>query len=229
MLEVLLKLLLIQLSCNLRINISRNIHTRRRIRRERSLNRLHINRGERRPRLLVNESRLSSIDSTRRRMAHSSSPSVFSRPIRRIALANDLLTRKPPSLAIFFREQRLLIPFGGLGGVGHVRVSFLQALHDAVHGFALRVALLVELGQRIVEDGLGVDEPAFEDCKVADLGTALFGFWVVASDFRVDAVRARRALGVRVSMQSLPLITVQCLQLAIALQTQSSAYYRIAR
>jgi hypothetical protein len=48
----------------------------------------------------------------------------------------------------------------------------------------------------------------------------LFGFWVVASDFGVDAVRARRAEGV--SMQSLPLITVQCLQLAIALQHQSS-------
>ena len=151
-------------------------------------------------------------------MAHSSSPAVFSRTIRRIALANDLLTRKPPSLAVFLRKQRLLIPFGSLGGVGHVGVSFLQALHDAVHGFALRVALLVELGQRIVKHGLGVDESTFEDCQVADLRAALLGFWVVASNFRVDAMRARRALGVRVSMQRLPLITVQCLQLAIALQ-----------
>lgn len=97
-------------------------------------------------------------------MAHSSPPPVFSRTTRRIALANDLLARKPPSLAVFFGEQRLLIPFGSLGGVGHVRVSFLQALHDAVHGLALRVALLVELGQRIVEHGLGVDKAAFKDC-----------------------------------------------------------------
>ena len=149
----------------------------------------------------MNESRLSSIDSARRRMAHSSSPAVFSRTIRRIALANDLLTRKPPSLAVVFRKQRLLIPFGSLGGVGHVRVSFLQALHNTVHGLAWRVALLVELGQRIVEHGFGVDEPTFEDCQVPDLRTALFRFWIVASDFRVDAVRARRTGGV--SMQTL--------------------------
>ena len=76
----------------------------------------------------------------------------------------------------------------------------MKALHDAVHGFALRVAVLVELGQRIVKHGLGVDESTFEDCQVADLRTALLGFWVVASDFRVNAVRARWA--VVVSMRS---------------------------
>jgi hypothetical protein len=74
----------------------------------------------------------------------------------------------------------------------------LQALHDAVHGFALRVALLVELGQRIVKHGLGVDESTFEDCQIPDLRAALFGFWVVASDFRVNAMRARWAVGVSV-------------------------------
>jgi hypothetical protein len=168
----------------------------------------------------MDEPRLSSIDSARRRVAHSSSSAVLSRSIRRIAIANNLLTRKPPSLAVFFRKQRLLIPFGSLGGVGHVGVSFLKALHDAVHGLALRVALLVELGQRIVKHGLGVDEPTFEDCQVPDLRTALFRFWVMASDFRVNAVCARRTGGV--SMQSSPLITIQCLQLAIALQNQSS-------
>ena len=156
----------------------------------------------------MNEPWLSSVDSARRGMAHSSSSAILNRPIRRIAIANNLLTRKPPPLAILFRKQRLLIPFGSFGGVGHVGVSFLQALHDAVHGFALRVALLVELGQRIVKHGLGVDESTFEDCQIPDLRAALFGFWVVASDFRVNAVRARRALG-GVSMQSLLLITVQ--------------------
>jgi len=103
------------------------------------------------------------------------------------------------------------MPFGRLGRVGHVGVSLLKALHDAVHRFALRVALLVELGQGIVKHGLGVDEASFEDCQVADLRAALLGFWVMASDFRVDAVRAGRAVGIStdagLAIESRPTLT----------------------
>jgi hypothetical protein len=99
----------------------------------------------------------------------------------------------------------------------------LQALHDTVHWLALRVALLVELRQGIVEHGLSVDESAFKDCQIPDLRAALFCFWVMASDFRVDAVRAGRAVGV--SMQSTPLRGRQCLQLAVTLQKRVSVLY----
>jgi hypothetical protein len=34
------------------------------------------------------------------------------------------LARYPPALPVFFGEQRLVVPFGGFGRVGHVRVAF---------------------------------------------------------------------------------------------------------
>ena len=40
------------------------------------------------------------------------------------ALGQDLLARYPPALPVFFGEQRLVVPFGGFGRVGHVRVAF---------------------------------------------------------------------------------------------------------
>ena len=39
-------------------------------------------------------------------------------------LSQDLLACYPPALAVFFGEQRLVVPFGGFGRVGHVRVAF---------------------------------------------------------------------------------------------------------
>ena len=40
------------------------------------------------------------------------------------ALGQDLLARYPPALPVFFGEQRLVVPFGGFGRLGHVRVAF---------------------------------------------------------------------------------------------------------
>jgi len=39
------------------------------------------------------------------------------------ALGQNLLARYPPALPVFFGEQRLVVPFGGFGRVGHVRVA----------------------------------------------------------------------------------------------------------
>jgi hypothetical protein len=41
-----------------------------------------------------------------------------------LALSQDLLASYPPALSVFFGEQRLVVPFGGFGRVGHVRVAF---------------------------------------------------------------------------------------------------------
>jgi hypothetical protein len=40
------------------------------------------------------------------------------------ALDQNLLARYPPALPVFLGEQRLVVPFGGFGRVGHVRVAF---------------------------------------------------------------------------------------------------------
>jgi hypothetical protein len=39
-------------------------------------------------------------------------------------LSQDLLACHPPALPVFLSEQRLVVPFGGLRRVGHVRVAF---------------------------------------------------------------------------------------------------------
>lgn len=42
------------------------------------------------------------------------------------ALGQDLLACYPPALTVFFGEQRLVVPFGRFGRVGHVRVAFRE-------------------------------------------------------------------------------------------------------
>jgi hypothetical protein len=89
-----------------------------------------------------------------------------------LALGKDLLACYPPALPVFFGEQRLVVPFGGFGRVGHVRVAFWEDLHRSIDWrllwlFAAGDVLggsLVESWEGIVKGCFGVDEAVFEDC-----------------------------------------------------------------
>jgi hypothetical protein len=59
------------------------------------------------------------------------------------ALDQNLLARYPPALPVFLGEQRLVVPFGGFGRVGHVRVAFGEDFDGSLYS---RLLLLLFAG-----------------------------------------------------------------------------------